>query len=303
MDANRGSDKSIMNRLRHLFTIGTKKKRISHLHRLGIDIVHGCQLRCVGCPNSTLQNKIRYMTVEDFNAILKNIDIISLKRLRLFNFGEPLLHPEILDILLRIPEQTYRIRTVEISTNAQHHDFPMLAEVFRMGVVNQFAVSCDGNGTKDDYERLRPPGKFEKLLEFLIKAKEFRDRYAPDTKLITRTISETQESKKRWTDVLVPLGWTPEFRGWRTLPESVKTQIENKPVILNRGCRYMSKGYLYVDFDGTVVPCCVHPRPFELGNLKENKYSEVLNSDQRKLVLHQLNTKKENMVVCGKCPY
>lgn len=221
----------------------------------------------------------------------------------MFNFGEPLLHPHLPDILIKIPGQTYRIRTVEVSTNAQHHDFPLLAEVFRLGVVNQFIVSCDGDGTKEDYERLRPPGKYEKLVDFLIKAKELRDRYSPETVLITRTVSETQEARKRWMDLLVPLGWTPEFRNWYILPESVKTQIEQKPVLLKKGCHYMREKYLYVDFDGTVVPCCVHPRPFELGNLKEQKYSEILHSKKRQFMLHELNTNKENMVVCGKCSY
>jgi hypothetical protein len=60
-------------------------KGISYLNKLGIDIVHGCQLRCIGCPNSKLRPKIKYMTVDDFDTILKNIDITFLKRLMLFN--------------------------------------------------------------------------------------------------------------------------------------------------------------------------------------------------------------------------
>ncbi len=292
-----------MNRLRQLLGKVSPKKRISYLNRLGIDIVHGCQLRCIGCPNSTLRPSIQYMTVDDFDTILRNVDITYLKNLRLFNFGEPLLHPNILDILQKIPKQTYRIRTVTLLTNGQHHDFPMLTEVFRTGVVKELGVSCDGDGTKEDYERLRPPGKYEKMIEFLIKAKELRDRHSPDVALFTVTISETPEGRKRWADLLAPLGWTPLFRHWFILPGSLKTQIEQPAIVLDKGCSQLRRRYLYVDFDGTVVPCCFHPRPFVLGNLKEQKYSDILNGQQRKLMLKELDTNKENTAVCRTCPF
>jgi len=170
------------------------------------------------------------MKVDDFSTILNNIDIVSLKRLNLFNFGEPLLHPNLPDMLQKIPGQKYPIRTVSLLTNAQHHNFPVLEEMFRTRVINEIGVSCDGDGTKEDYERLRPPAKYEKLIEFLVKAKELRDRYSPNVELITSTISKTPDGRRRWKDLLTPLGWTPVFRDWYILPESVKTLTEQPPL-------------------------------------------------------------------------
>ena len=273
------------------------------LHRLGIDIVHGCQLRCVGCPNSTLKPKIEYMTVEDFESILRDLDVSYIKRLRLFNFGEPLLHPRLPEILAIIPKQAYKVRTVEVSTNAQHHDFALLAEAFKTGVINEFAVSCDGNGTKEEYERLRPPGRFSKLIEFMTKAKELRDNYAPHMKLVTRTICQDEADRQRWKELLLPLGWTPEFRGWYHMPQSVRSGSEPNPSKGKKGCSFMKKGYLYVDYDGTVVPCCIHPRAFVLGNLKRERYSTIANGEERKARLHELNTRKDEMPICWDCQF
>jgi radical SAM protein with 4Fe4S-binding SPASM domain len=242
------------------------------------------------------------MPVDDFATILRNIDITLMKGLRLFNYGEPLLHPNLPDILLKIPNQTYRIQTVGISTNGQHHDFAMLEEVFRVRVLNLIIVSCDGDGTREEYERLRPPGKYEKLIEFLTKTKELRDRYSPETGLYTSTVTETREAEKKWLDLLTPMGWIPVFRPWAVLPQSMKSQAEQKRLVLKKGCKLFRKKYLYVDSDGTVVPCCSHPRAFELGNLKEKKFSEIVNGKLRKLMLKELNTNKHNMAVCGKCP-
>ncbi len=290
-----------MNKLKQLLISVIKKQRVPFLNRLGIDIVHGCQLRCIGCPNSTLRPTIRFMTVDDFRTILKNIDITYMKGLRLFNYGEALLHPHLPDILVKIPGQTYRIGKVAISTNAQHHDFPMLEEAFRVGVVDLLIVSCDGDGTKEDYERLRPPASYEKLIEFLTRAKQLRDRYSPKTELVTSTVPG-DGGEKRWLDVLTPLGWKPVFRPWARLPQSVKTRTEKKHIVLKKGCRQFRKNYLYVDYDGTVVPCCAYPRAFELGNLKQNKFSEIVNGKTRKLMLKELNTNKKNMPICGDCP-
>ena len=64
------------------------------------EIVSGCQLRCVGCPNSVLQPKVQRISVSDFAACLANIDVKAIHTFRLFLFGEALLHRE-LPALLR----------------------------------------------------------------------------------------------------------------------------------------------------------------------------------------------------------
>ena len=63
-----------------------------HLYTLHFDIVNGCQLRCVGCPNSTLEPKIQRISIDDFDLCMGNIDVERIHTLRLFNYGEPLLH-------------------------------------------------------------------------------------------------------------------------------------------------------------------------------------------------------------------
>jgi radical SAM protein with 4Fe4S-binding SPASM domain len=65
----------------------------------------------------------------------------------------------------------------------------------------------------------------------------------------------------------------------------------------------MRDKYLFVDADGTVVPCCVHPRAFALGNLKAQRYSEILRSEARKKKLRELRTAKQKMPICGDCGY
>ena len=152
-----------------------------HIYNLHMDIVHGCQLRCVGCPNSTLLPKVKRISVADFSRILGNIDVEAVHTLRLFNFGEPLLHKDLPGILAEIPKQRWSTEVVEISTNAQHVDWDSLARALELKVLTRLVVSCDGDGTPGEYERLRPPSKWSKLIEFLERTRELRDRHSPIT--------------------------------------------------------------------------------------------------------------------------
>ena len=153
-------------------------------------------------------------------AVCRNIDVERVHTLRLFNFGEPLLHRKLAAIVAEIPKQRWRASVVEISTNAQWVDWDDFEEMLKLEVVNRLVVSCDGDASPESYERLRPPSQWEKLIEFLERAAALRDRYAPAMQLATRSVIETREDARRWEELLRPRGWTPEFRRWMALPEA-----------------------------------------------------------------------------------
>jgi radical SAM protein with 4Fe4S-binding SPASM domain len=272
------------------------------LLKFGFDVVHGCQLRCVGCPNSGLNPKILFVTKPDFTLCLGNVDVHEVELFRFFNFGEPTLHPLLPDLMLLIPKQRWSVGCVEISTNAQYHDFKMLEEVYKTKTLDRLVVSCDGDGTPNDYERLRPPSKWERLIAFLRKARELRDRQSSKTALITRTICTDQASQARWTEILKPLGWAPEFRDWLLLPEA-KENPSGRVLKVGSGlCTFMARPTLYVDYDGTVIPCCIHPKAFELGNLKHDTYTKIQASERRRR-FEGLLSQRNGMSICGKCEF
>lgn len=291
--------------------MSVQPKQIYCLH---FDIVHGCQLRCVGCPNSTLLPKIKRISVDDFRTCLSNIDVEQIHTMRLFNFGEPLLHKQLSDIVSVIPEQRWNVSIVEISTNAQRVDWNDFENALKQEVVTRLVVSCDGNGTAEEYERLRPPSKWSQLIDFLERARELRDRWSPGLQLITKTVVRSAEDKARWREVLLPRGWTPEFRGWMALPESAQN-MTNREIKAPAGpCVFLAQPnefsnhpwhgeirLLYVDADGTVVPCCIHPRAGVFGNLKERRYSEILNGDLRAKFLQRMVEDRKGMSICGQC--
>lgn len=288
---------------------------IRSLHTFQIDIVHGCQLRCVGCPNSTIMDKVRRMTTADFRQCMENVNVDHIQHLRLFNFGEPLLHDDITGIFGVLRDQPWRAEVLEISTNAQYCNWEDLATALQIGILNRLVVSCDGDGTPEQYEALRPPSKWDKLMEFLRRVRILRDTYAPALKLVTRTIVEDAESMRRWREILVPMGWEPEFRDWKVLPGSKDNMTGRAVKVPQDLCtfvapsnRFSEKYYgevnqLYVDASGTVVPCCAHPRAAKLGSLLEQPVTEILVSPERKAFIRQLETNRNMMPICNQCEF
>jgi len=132
--------------------------------------------------------------------------------------------------------------------------------------------------------------------------------------LITKTIVNHREDALRWTQLLQPLGWLPEFRGWMALPESIEN-MTGRDIQAPKGvCVFMAEPeafnahpwfgevrLLYVDTDGLVVPCCIHPHAGVLGNLKIQRYSEILAGQARADFKAQMANDRPSMKVCGGC--
>ena len=272
---------------------------MAKIRKFGFDVVHGCQLRCVGCPNSTLKPKISWLTPEFFSKCLSNLDVDEVSQLRLFVYGEPMLHPDLPEVIAQIPKQKFKTRRIDISTNAQCKITDTLEKIIRQKIVTHFGISCDGDGTPEDYERLRSPSKWNRMIEWLETVSNLRKLYNPKLKLLTRTICTKRTGQKRWKKILKPYGFEPHFRHMRRDPQSV--YAATKKIKMAKGaCDFVKKSYFYADADGTVIPCCVHPRAVVLGDLSKQTYSEIC-ATTRKAFAKKMAKQRKIIPICNKC--
>jgi radical SAM protein with 4Fe4S-binding SPASM domain len=122
--------------------------------------------------------------------------------------------------------------------------------------------------------------------------------------LLTRTICPDTEQQARWNAVLMPRGWTPEFRDWLYLPESAENMTGRDPNVPQRICSFQApNNRLYVDWDGTVVPCCVPPRAAVYGNLHERTYNEIMVGEARFSMLGTMASDRNSMPICNACEF
>ena len=275
------------------------------LATLHFDIVGSCQLRCVGCPNSTIGNPVTQIDPAVFATCLAHIDVDHVDVFRLFNYGEPLLHtdlPAIFDALEGA--RGFTIRHLELSTNAQFVRWNQLEDVLRRRVLDRLVVSCDGDGTPGSYERMRPPARWDKLVAFLTRARELRDRHCPGMELMTRTVIFDETDMARWRAVLEPLGWRPEFRRWINLVGAAEN-LSGHEVQPGRGkCPFVGPpDSSYVDSTGTVVPCCAHPGAGDFGNLQTMRWSEIHRGELRRRFLDALERDRASLATCAGCEF
>lgn len=109
------------------------------------------------------------------------------------------------------------------------------------------------------------------MTEFLDRAAQLRDQFAPQMQLITRSACnpEPAEHRQRWRDLLESKGLTPEFRRWMAPPDALVNMTGRTIVVPAGVCGFMQEAsefkehpwsgqinLLYVDADGTVVQCC-----------------------------------------------
>jgi radical SAM protein with 4Fe4S-binding SPASM domain len=58
---------------------------------------------------------------------------------------------------------------------------------------------------------------------------------------------------------------------------------------------------LYADADGSVVTCPVHPHAHVLGNLLEERYSDILRGERRRRLQESMDRNRAAVSVCGGC--
>ena len=270
------------------------------LQRLGIDVVGGCNLKCVGCPNSTLDRKIRFTTPENFNLQLSNINVERIEFLKLYNFGETLLHPNLDEILAQIPKQKWNAKHIEMSTNGQVVDIKKLSAIFSSKIITRFGISCDGDCTPEEYMKLRKGARWEKLIEFMILAQEMRRKYNSKTKMFLKIFCTG--NKLQWKKLAKDMDYRIQWRRWMKPPDSIKF-MHTKRKKVNGVCNHVrsTKIRCYVDWDGVVVPCCCYPRAGVFGSLKKQKFTEIYGGDKRKAFIRKLRRNRQSHQICKNC--
>ncbi|MCL5265014.1 MAG: radical SAM protein [Chloroflexi bacterium] len=244
---------------------------------LGIETSGSCNLRCVMCPQST-QPQARGLM--DFGVFRTAIDEVKgyVINADLFGGGEPLLHPEIVQMVEYASRAGIRVR---LHTNATRLTEKLSTQLINAGV-DFLSFSFDGYD-KETYESVRVNARFEETLE--------------NVKTFLR-IKKERNAKKPYT-VLQTIEPDGNYRGLR---HDFRQQFASLPlnefkVIAkhNYGGKVgglegvSSKNYSpctflwyasFVLWDGTIVPCCVDWwAEYPLGKVPETKLLDAWNGE------------------------
>lgn len=296
-----------MNRTRHLLSLTKiffsylKRKEVPGYmpSRLWIETTSRCNLACSLCINKDIPISQKKDMDYDLYKKIINESAGAVYDVNLFHRGEPLLHPQIADMISYGAAKNIRTR---LHTNATLLDGKLSRDIILAGL-DMISFSFDGY-TRKEYEKNRIGGDYEKTLENIkgfLKIKKELGARKPLTVLQVIECGPANKTKEKLQqkDFLKGFENHPPDRliirrphNWGGLLESHKPDRNSLSGNSSHVCTFPWYS-LTIFFDGKVYPC---PQDFmgrmSVGDLRKNSIMEIFNGPKIKELRRMFKSKE-----------
>lgn len=272
---------------------------MSKYKKIYIEITNSCNLNCSFC--SKTNRKIKFMTIEQFEYILNEIKGKT-KVIYLHVKGEPLLHPNLIE-LLNLAEK-YNLK-VHITTNGTL--FPKIVDKLKdCKAIHKINFSLHSENNNPNY-----------LNDIFENVEKLNEKTYVIYRLWTLNNNELDEKSTKIVEKL-----TEYYSLSKETVEKLKTEnnIKIKSTIYvdkdnefewpeindNKSCGYCHalKTHIAILSDGTVVPCCLDAEGIiNLGNIYETSLDEIINSKRYQILKKSFQDRKPSEKLCQSCTF
>lgn len=244
---------------------------------LAIESTAKCNLFCPMCPREYLYFPPRNMEFSLFRKIMDEVQDY-LEFAVPYGVGEPLLNPEIYDMIaycrkLGIP--------TGISTNATVLNEKAARRLIKAGL--DYIIFAFDGARRETFEKYRKGADFDRvrnnILTFLRVKKEMRSRIFCIVQVVKLkdNVGELPELIRMWR-----VDGINEVR-----IKKDEVHIEGSAIPGDNGsrpplrhpCYLLWRGPMYIHYDGTVFPCCYIYPDEPVGNVSRERLSAVWNAD------------------------
>jgi len=283
------------------------------------------------CISPDLDRDSKTLTLSSFKRIIGQFPY--LQKVSLVGAGEPLLNPELFDIIQYA--KTKKL-TVGFATNAT-----LLTEATSRNIVSSgldwLNISLDG-ASKEIYEKIRKGANFERVIRNIKKLIEIKEDKKPDVSVWFLALSGNISELPRLVQLVEELGlrslyvqtahfwcnsiWQEKVANMAIAADSallkenlrIATDIAKEKGIAfeyvnipdkatSRACKWPWK-FPYITTDGYVTPCCLHgtdPKRINFGNLLNDDFMNIWNSAKYRDFRNKLKSDKAP-TLCSGCP-
>jgi len=242
-----------------------------------------CNFRCVMCyqADKSFSNKsngyMGYMPLENFKKIIDELEG-KVEAITLASRGEPLLHPDIKEMITYVGKKFLGFK---INTNASLLTEDLSHTILQSGL--QTLVFSIDAADKESYEKIRVNGNFDKVLANVIKFNEIKEKFYPESNLITKIsgvyISDEMQSYEDLVSFWKNKADEVAFVHYLPWESSYSNKINNQTSPCSDLWRRM-----FIWHDGKVNPCDYDYKTLIFGNQQptfpENSISDIWNSEQ-----------------------
>lgn len=259
-------------------------RRAPLLLSANLELTNRCNLRCTFCPtgNGRMQRARGFMERRIFLRALAGAR--PLEYVLLFQWGEPLLHPEFSALARRA--RVAGARTF-VTTNGTLLD-PRRIEMLLDAGIDRITVSVDGDATT--HERVRGVPR-ARVLDGLRRLRAARDRRRGVTGVDVSMVvaPETESAVEAFDEELA----------------RIADRVQKIPLLTagrrRTRCREPWRGGLVVLQDGRVTACCVdHDGDLALGHVNDASLRELFNGDRMR-ALRRAHVTGDLPPICARC--
>jgi radical SAM protein with 4Fe4S-binding SPASM domain len=270
---------------------------------LVIEPTNHCNLDCIMCPRKDMTRPQGYMDFELFKKIIDecegHVDFIYLHF-----FGEPLLHPKIIDF---INYTAGKGMTIALSTNATILNERMSRDLLE-SKLDLLIISIDSLNP-EIYKKIRDGGNLENILKNIDTFLDLHHKYQSTLNISLQMIEmslnkddiQTFTSYWKLRDglnlTIKPLyNYADQVQNIRSLGNFPENNSDRKV------CVEPWRG-LVIGWDGVVVPCCNDFNyKFILGDVNANTLAEIWNSEKiQEMRRCQSNGLQKSNKLCKGC--
>ena len=274
------------------------------MKKLYVEITNVCNLRCSFCPGTG--RAPRFMGPAEFSLVLDRLSAEKDAFLFLHLMGEPLLHPDLPELLRIAAAHDRRVCLVTNGTLLAERGAALLgtAVPYRVAVSLH---SAEGNGIDSN-----------KTINYLETVWDFSVRAAKQGVIVALRLwneggAETGNGaildflRRRTGQAVWPEPRPRSFRlGERLYLERESVFDWPDPEGPERGARFCRalRDQVGVLSDGTVVPCCLdHEGTLALGNLLQSELADILASPRARALTQGFDRRQPAEDLCRRCGY
>ena len=268
---------------------------------LQLEVTSICNYRCVFCYQSNEKftrketGHMGMMTLDMFKQVIDQAEG-QCEALTISSRGEPLICRDI------VPMLEYcrgKFLAMKINTNAWFLDEEKSHALLQAGL-NTLVFSADAT-SEPLYSKLRVNGQLDRVVKNIRQFKEIRDRFYPDSRLITRVSGvymnqgqDLDEMERFWGELADQVAFV-EYNPWEDSYEHPLNTIQTHCSDLWRR--------MFVWFDGTVNPCDVdYMSTMALGNVRDLSLSDIWTSEKyERLRKTHLSGRRTELSPCNLC--
>jgi len=274
-----------------------------------------CNLACPTCPTGTGKIPPRPpMTLDRFDRVLAEIP--GLRNVALWNYGEPLLHRQLPELIARAKRAG--VGVVKVSSNVHFLDGERGRALLASGL-DVLILSVDG-ASPETYTAFRKDGDFDRVARTVAWLAEERRRLG-----LTKPRIELQFIVMRHNEHELPKmrelahAWGVDALRLKTVGAEdadvkhlvpatrllSRYEADGKTPKVRHPLCTMPWDHTVVNVDGSVTPCC-YLRPdmgdaFVMGNVFDQPFVEIWRGERYRAFRARMLAGREAMPVCGQC--